>query len=117
MKKLRMLILIVPVVLILLNCNTKKGTLEKTPVKQVSYKTDIAPILSTSCTPCHFPPDGRKKPYENYEHVKADIASIIERVKLPHDDPRFMPFKQKKPPLNDSLIAVLEKWQQQNMPE
>ncbi len=119
MKKFKILTLILPFLLVLINCNTtKKGVMENKPAeKQLSYKTDVAPILATSCTPCHFPPEGRKKPYENYEHVKADIASIIERVKLPETDARFMPFKSKKPALTQNQIAILETWQNQNMPE
>jgi hypothetical protein len=123
MKKSRLLILIIPVILVMINCNsTKKSAMEAKPElkkgeKIVSYAKDVAPILRNSCTPCHFPPTGKKKPYETYEHVKGDIASIIERVKLPHDDPGFMPFKMKKMPLNDSLVGVLVKWQKQNMPE
>ncbi len=84
---------------------------------QISYKTDIAPMMTTSCTPCHFPPQGRKEPLDNYEHVKANIKEIIELVKLPETDPKFMPFKSKKPALTAAQIATLEKWQQQNMPE
>jgi hypothetical protein len=36
---------------------------------------------------------------------------------LPQEDRKFRPPRNKKPALNDSLIAVLVKWQQQNMPE
>ena len=83
----------------------------------VSYAKDIVPILQNSCTPCHFPPDGRKEPLDSYEAVKKNIVEVIERVKLPTDHRKFMPFKSKKPVLSDSLIVVLETWQKQNMPE
>ena len=85
--------------------------------KLISYNTDVAPMLTTSCTPCHFPPQGRKEPLDNYEHVKANIKEMIELVKLPETDPKFMPFKNKKPALTQDQIATLEKWQEQNMPE
>ena len=83
----------------------------------LSYKKDIVPIMQTSCTPCHFPPKGRKEPLDSYETVKNNISVIIERVKLPKDHDKFMPYESKKPVLNDSLIAVLVTWQKQNMPE
>ncbi len=83
----------------------------------LTYKKDIVPIMQTSCTPCHFPPKGRKEPLDSYETVKNNISDIIERVKLPKDHVKFMPYESKKPVLNDSLIAVLETWQKQNKPE
>lgn len=98
------------------NCKSaKKGNYEA--ATKLSYHKDIVPIMQVSCTPCHFPPEGRKEPLNSYETVKNNISAIIERVKLPKDHPQFMPFKSKKPVLNDSLIAILETWQKQNMPE
>ena len=64
-----------------------------------------------------LPSRRKKKPLESYAHVKENITDIIVRVKLPKDNIEFMPFKSKKPALNDSLIAILEKWEKQNMPE
>ncbi|HNP33273.1 MAG TPA: hypothetical protein PKN96_08270 [Flavobacterium sp.] len=119
MKKFKLLILILPFFLILVNCNSaKKTAMEAKPVENpVSYKTDIAPMMTVSCTPCHFPPQGRKEPLDNYEHVKSNIKEVIKLVKLPVTDPDFMPFKSKKPALTSEQIATLEKWQQQGMPE
>lgn len=98
------------------NCKSAKTNNYKVPAA-LSYNKDIVPILQTSCTPCHFPPDGRKEPLNSYETVKNNISAVIERVKLSKDNPKFMPFKNKRPALNDSLIVVLETWQKQNMPE
>lgn len=112
MRKILFSATIIFLLVLLQNCKTAQAT----PAK-VTYTKDIVPIMQVSCTPCHFPPDGRKEPLNNYEAVKKHIAEVIERVKLPKDDPKFMPFKSKKPVLNDSLIAVLETWQKQNMPE
>ena len=119
MKKMKLCFTIVASSIVLINCNSAKKTTETyVPVeKKVSYNTDIKPIIENSCTPCHFPPKGKKEPLENYTHVKEHISNIITRVKLTKDDRRFMPPKNKKPALNDSLIAVLVKWQKQNMPE
>lgn len=118
MKKLKLTLLILPFSIVLINCNsTKKGTEYTVVEKKLSYNKDIKPIIENSCTPCHIPPQGKKEPLENYTHVKENIASIIQRVKLPQDDRKFMPPRNKKPALNDSLVAVLVKWEQQDMPE
>jgi len=119
MKKIKFLLPLLAIVVILIKCNTVKTSgLDTVPKeKPLSFNADILPIMQNSCTPCHFPPDGRKKPLDNYVHVKENIKDIIARVKLPKDHVQFMPFKNKKPALNDSLIAVLENWEKQNMPE
>ncbi len=84
---------------------------------KVSYKKDIVPIMQTSCTPCHFPPDGRVEPLDTYEAVQNNIADVIERIKLPKEHRKFMPYQSKKPVVSDSLIVVMETWLKQNMPE
>lgn len=84
---------------------------------KVSYKKDIVPIMKTSCTPCHFPPDGRVEPLDTYEAVQNNIADVLERIKLPKDHRKFMPYQEKKPAVSDSLIVVIENWLKQNMPE
>jgi uncharacterized membrane protein len=118
MKKLKLTFLILSFSIVLINCNsTKKGSEYTAVEKKLSYNKDIKPIIENSCTPCHIPPQGKKEPLENYVHVKENIATIIERVKLPKEDKKFMPPRNKKPALNDSLVAVLVKWQQQDMPE
>lgn len=118
MKKLKLYLLILPFSLVLTNCNsTKKGADYTKVEKKLNYNKDIKPIIENSCTPCHIPPQGKKEPLENYVHVKENIASIIERVKLPKEDKKFMPPRNKKPALNDSLVAVLVKWQEQGMAE
>lgn len=116
MRKISFSVAVIFFVVFLQNCKSVKTDSYQTP-KTISYNKDIVPILQTSCTPCHFPPDGRKEPLNSYETVKKNISAVIERVKLPKEDPKFMPFKNKRPPLNDSLIVVLETWQKQNMPE
>lgn len=119
MKKIKFLFSLIAIVVISIKCNTVKTSgVENIPKeKALSFNADILPIMQNSCTPCHFPPEGRKKPLENYAHVKENIKDIIARVKLPKDHVQFMPFKNKKPALNDSLIAVLERWEKQSMPE
>ncbi len=99
------------------NCSSSKKATTKMTEPIVSFEKDVTPMLKASCTPCHFPPDGRKEPLNTYEAVKKNIADMISRVKLPKDDARFMPFKNKRPALSDSSIKVLEQWQKQNMPQ
>ena len=114
MKKIQLILFIAALSLVIVNCgSSKKAKVEP----KISYKTDIEPIISTSCIPCHIPPQGKKEPLENYDHVKANIASILERVQLPQDNRKFMPPVNKKPALTADQIALLLKWQQQNMPE
>ncbi len=98
------------------NCSTAKNTGKNAVEPVVSFEKNVMPIMKASCTPCHFPPDGRKEPLNNYETVKGHIVDILARVKLPKDDAKFMPFKNKKPALSDSIINILEQWQKQNMP-
>jgi uncharacterized membrane protein len=118
MKKLKLALLILPFSIILMNCNsTKKGTEYSTAEKKISYKTDIEPIIANSCTPCHIPPQGRKEPLENYNHVKENIDAILERVHLPQDNRKFMPPVNKKPALTTDQVALLAKWQEQGMAE
>ncbi len=116
MRKFFFLLTVISLAIFLQNCNSAKTSQFKAPIT-LKYNKDIAPILQTSCTPCHFPPDGRKEALNSYASVKENIADVIKRVKLAKENPKFMPFRSKKPVLNDSLIAVLETWQKQNMPE
>ena len=81
----------------------------------VSYEADVAPIMVDRCTPCHFPDGGKKKFLDTYAAVSNNIDDIIFRVELPQDSARFMPFKNKKEPLSDSMIAVLKTWRQTGM--
>jgi hypothetical protein len=84
---------------------------------QYTYTKDIAPILQASCTPCHFPPDGRKEPLNSYATVKTHIGEVIERVKLAKDAKGFMPFMGKKPALTAAEITILETWKSGGMAE
>ena len=118
MKKLKFALLILPFSLVLMNCNsTKKGAEYIKAEEKLTYSKDIKPIIENSCTPCHIPPQGRKEPLENYDHVKANIGVILERVQLPKDNRKFMPPVNKKPALTTDQVALLVKWQQQNMAE
>ena len=116
MRKLLTVITFIAAALIFQNCGpSKKATAAAGTA--LSYEKDIAGIMTTSCTPCHFPPDGRKEPLDSYDAVSKHIGEVIERVKLPQTDMKFMPFKNKKPALSDSVINVLLQWKEQGMPK
>lgn len=97
------------------NCSSGKKA-SKSKVAVVSFEKDVLPIMQASCTPCHFPPDGKKAALNTYDAVKMHISDVIARVKVPVTDPKYMPFKSKKPALTTEQIGLLEEWQKQNMP-
>lgn len=92
---------------------TQKAAVEPT----VSYQTDLLPIMQASCTPCHFPENGRKKMLDTYEATKENIDDIISRIELPVDNEKFMPFKSKRAPLTVAEINLFKTWVAQGMAE
>ena len=109
--------LMIPLSMLFTNCSSTRKGKDYVDTKKLSYNTDVKPIIANSCTPCHMPPQGKKEPLENYEHVKENIGAIIERASLPQDNRKFMPPVNKKPALTEAQVAILVKWQQQNMRE
>ncbi len=96
---------------------SKTASYQISDTTKLSYKKDIVPIMRNSCAPCHFPPDGRVEPLDTYETVVNNIGPVLERIKLPKDHRKFMPYQNKKPAVSDSLVVVMETWLKQNMPE
>ena len=85
---------------------------------KVSYATDIAPIIEAKCTPCHFPAqNGSKDPLDSYETMKDHGKAALYRVTLSEEDPKFMPFKLKKPALTEDEITKLKAWIATGFPE
>ena len=62
MKKFKFLLLLIAMAIISIKCNTIKSSgLENiSKEKPLSFNRDILPIMQNSCTPCHFPPEGKK---------------------------------------------------------
>lgn len=56
-------------------------------------------------------------PLDSYTADTTHVDEILYRVQLPHEDPKFMPFKMKKEPLTDSLINVIKVWKAEGFPE
>lgn len=80
---------------------------------EISYASDVAPIIKRSCAPCHFPDQkGKKDPLDNYKRMKNEIMAVIGRVELDQSDIKFMPYKMKKPALSDEEIKLLKNWAQ-----
>ena len=94
--------------------SSKKATSNKNEVT-VTYTKNIAPLLERSCTPCHFPEQGKKKMLNTFEAVKENIDDILRRVQLTETDKDYMPFKSKKPALSAEEIDVLKTWVNQKM--
>lgn len=96
--------------LILAYCSTtKKSQRTTTPnATKVTYMSNVQPIITASCTPCHIPPDGKKKPLNSYAAVKDNIDDILTRVQKNPDEKGFMPARH--PKLSDSTIMVLKQW-------
>jgi len=114
MKKL-ILFFVVASIFALQFCSTTKKAAGKN-IPMLSYQKDISPVIQAHCSPCHFPETGKKKFLDTYTAAKDNIDSILYRVQLPPDNPKFMPWKSKKEPLSDSLIQVFKLWKSQGMP-
>ena len=116
MKKITVITILLATAFVFQNCGpSKKATAAASAT--LSYEKDIVAVMKTSCSPCHFPPDGQKEPLDSYDAVSKNINEIIERVRLPQTDNKFMPFRNKKPALSDSVINVLAQWKEQGMPK
>ncbi|MCB9224252.1 MAG: hypothetical protein R2780_02205 [Crocinitomicaceae bacterium] len=87
--------------------NDPKGT------GDISYEKNIQPIMLRSCTPCHFPEQGRKAMLNTYELTVQNIDPILERIKLDTTAMGFMPYKNKRLALTPSEIEIFEKWKEQ----
>jgi hypothetical protein len=82
---------------------------------KVTYATNVQPILQASCTPCHFPPQGNKKPLNSYAAAKENIDDIIARIQKNPSDKGFMPMRH--PKLPDSTIQVFVRWKNDGLIE
>lgn len=93
-------------------CSSSKKAV-KAP--DITYAANVQPLMVANCSPCHFPPRGNKKAYDNYTAVRTDIDSILIRVNKNPGEKGFMPFKH--PKLSDSTINVLVQWKKDGLKE
>jgi hypothetical protein len=91
-------------------CATKKKVAQEVSnvSPKVTYAANVQGILTTSCSPCHFPPQGNKEPLNTYVAAKSHIDEIIRRTNLAPTERGFMP--QRHPKLADSVLQVFAKW-------
>src|SRR5437773_2449666 len=95
MRKYFTLASIITIVTIFSNCHTAKKAQTESMVPKVTYESNMQSLVSQNCSPCHFPAKGgNKKPFDNYESVKANIDSMIARIQLDPGQKGFMPFKR-----------------------
>jgi hypothetical protein len=113
MKKIQLIVILGITSMVLTYCSASK---KANKVPKTNYTTDLSVVIASNCSPCHFPPKGNKKPYDNYANVAQDIDEIIRRIELNPTDKGFMPFK-KTAKLNDSTINVFKKWKTDGMLE
>lgn len=120
MKKLSILFVSGALLFALSNCGpSKKATAEEMPPPpaKTTYSGNLSTVVMDNCAPCHIPAKGgRKKPYDNFVNVKADIDDIIRRIELSPNERGFMPFK-KTERLSDSVINVFKQWKADGMLE
>ena len=117
MKKLTWIGLIFTILILPFCTTTKNAAGKNKKMASVHYDHDVAPILLSHCSPCHYPETGKKLPLNTYAAASTNVDAILYRVQLPHDDPKFMPFKMKKEPLSDSLINVIKLWKEEGLAE
>ena len=78
---------------------------------KVTYLADVAPLVERSCSPCHYPEKkGKKMPLDSYAAVKNNLPEVLERVQLPKDNLKFMPYEHKKQDLSAEEIEMLKNW-------
>jgi len=77
------------------------------PLK-VTFMTNIKPLLTASCTPCHMPGGSNPNKFDDYATTKTKIAVIIDRVQRETTAAGFMPRGGSK--LSEENIALLKKW-------
>lgn len=87
-------------------CSSARRAQKEVP--KMSYATNVQPIISASCSPCHIPPGGNKKPLNTYDAASQNIDEIIARIQKNPTEKGFMPFKH--PKLSDSTIQVFVQW-------
>lgn len=115
MRKYAVLSLLSFVAIVFSYCSGSKKAANVAP--KSSFENSVHATIVGYCSPCHIPEKGgKKKAYDNYANVKADIDEIIRRVEMAPSEKGFMPFR-KTEKLSDSTIAVFKKWKEDGLLE
>jgi hypothetical protein len=112
MKKTVLMLLVVAGTVFQFCSTTKKA---QAPVAKVDYTSDVQPLITMHCSPCHIPPKGNKEPLNTYAAARAHADSMIARISLSPGQKGFMPFKHAK--LSDSTINVFVRWKENGLLE
>jgi hypothetical protein len=114
MKKI-CIVLVLAMLMVLQFCSSSKKSQSAMVTPKITYMANVQPTIAGNCTPCHFPPKGTKKPFDNYDSVKSSIDDIIIRIQMQPGEKGFMPFKH--PRLPDSTILVFVNWKKDGLAE
>jgi len=96
-------------------CSSSKKASKSKDVTKITYMGNIQPIISTSCSPCHIPGKGNKKPLNSYAAAKSDIDDIISRISRNPGEKGFMPAKH--PKLSSDTINTFVQWKNDGLLE
>lgn len=96
-------------------CTGSKKAASQKQEPAVSYTKDIAPVVSMSCSPCHFPGKGNKTPFDTYASVKTGVDEITARIQKNPGEKGFMPARKEK--LSDDQIQLFIKWKESGFAE
>ncbi|HET8838087.1 MAG TPA: hypothetical protein VFM82_03745 [Flavobacteriaceae bacterium] len=89
------------------------------PIDEITYTTNIQPIVANNCVLCHSnpPENGAPMPLTSYEFVKdaMETRGLLDRIQRSEGTPGAMPLGG--PRLPQTLIDIFEQWKANGMPE
>jgi len=125
------LISIIVFMFLVFSCETDKAVdpetlnkrLDACDTMNVSFSTDIAPIIENNCafTGCHGTPENSGFTMNNYSEISSKAQEPVFLAAIKHEGPNPMPRKQPNKPeankLPDSTILKLECWIEAGTPD
>lgn len=97
-------------------CSSARKAARAAAAAKSTYTTAVAPVVASSCSPCHISGKGNKKPFDNFANVKSDIDEIIRRIELNPDEKGFMPFRRATK-LSADTVAIFKKFKEDGLLE
>ena len=115
------LLIILPIIIVACYYDNEETLYPETDVCdtiEISYSSDIVPILSTNCYTCHSninaPDFGSNISLEDYADVSNRSFDILGAIS--HEDP-YTPMPKDRIKLDDCLINKFEAWVNQGSPD